>query len=247
MSLSKIAKCALVAGVCVAGMSVYVQGAEAEVSASIGGKFGIGGSGDKSKVEATKEADKPKTPMDDISQRAGDLQEKVKTAVLMFQKANNASREERMSRLDQVISTIDNSLGEMGETGPLYKEIDKALKTTAETQKKYKDKALNPSLDAKMRERYEKLVAKLDVESNNLVNRRSVLRKACEDLDHRKKGLVQEKDFVIDLMAADDLKAANEALIAVIDTVKGVSEAIDKFAENMTTTPAAPADVKGAR
>lgn len=238
---------------CVVGVALWSMSTTSMAQkASVAGGYSASGGldvdlGGIAKGAGTKTASEAPKGMEQIDQRAKAMQESIKKAVEQFQKANNSTREEKLARLDKVLSTIDSSLTEIGENGPLYAEINKAVKTSEEQQKKYKDKTTDPTLDAKIRERYQKLADKIGKNINDLYERRIVLGKTRTDLEKRKNGLTQEKDFIVDLITADDIGAANEALLQVIDSVKGVAQAIDDFASNIAPDTAAAPTGKATR
>lgn len=184
--------------------------------------------------------------MDEVEARVKTMQDAIKAAVTQFQRANGPTSE-KMARLDKVLAVIDASLAEISENGPLYQEIGKAMKTSEALQAKYKDKATDPKIDAKIREKYQGLTNKLGTTINGLYERRMVLGDTRTDLEKRRGGLNQERDFIADLITADEMDIANQALLDVIDSVKGVVTSIDQFAENITATPAPEATGKETR
>jgi len=238
MSYNRIGKGGIALGfaVLMLGVSSYGQNAavSGDVAASGGVKFGVSGS--LSKPKGTAVTSKDAKGMDQVEERVKGMQESIKKAVEQFQKANGSAND-KLARLDSVLASINNSLAEIGDNGPIYQEIAKAVKTSEEQQKKYKDKVTDPKIEAKIREQYQKLADKIGKNINDLYERRIVLGKARADLEQRKSSITQQKDFIVDLMTADDISAANEALLQVIDSVKGVVQSIDTFAENIGNTP----------
>lgn len=184
--------------------------------------------------------------MDEVEARVKTMQDSIKAALSQFQRANGLPSE-KIARLDKVLAVIDASLSEIGDNGPLYKEIGKALEISETLQTKYKDKSTDPKIEAKLREKYQKLADKSADNINALVERRMVLGKTRGDLEKRRVGLNQERDFIVDLITADEIDAANQALIEVIDSVKAVVVSIDKFAENITAAPEAESTGKETR
>lgn len=184
--------------------------------------------------------------MDQVELRVKSMQEAIKAAVAQFQKANG-SADEKMARLDKVLAAINASLEEIGEKGPLYNEIDKAIKLSEAQRAKYKEKTTDANIEAKIREKYQKLADKIAANINDLYERRIVLGKARADLEKRRTSLTQEKDFIVDLITADDIASANQALLDVIASVTAVVNSIDEFAENITATPAEAATGKETR
>lgn len=211
--------------------SAVVPGAFAQPAAS------------KSPAPATAAAPKG---MDDVEARVKAMQDAIKNAFDQFRRANS-STDEKMARLDKVLAAIDASLAEIRDGGALQNEIGKSIKQSEVAQAKYKEKTMDPNIEARIREQYQKLVEKIGVNINQLYERRMVLGQARAELEKRRNGLAQEKDFIVDLIAADEIAMANEALLDVIKSVNEVVKSIDDFAANMAATPAPEATGKETR
>ncbi|HMP75062.1 MAG TPA: hypothetical protein PKE12_02085 [Kiritimatiellia bacterium] len=229
----KIRRIPLAAGLLTAALlaSAVAPGAFAQPAAS------------KSPTPATAAAPKG---MDDVEARVKAMQDSIKNAFTQFQRANS-SPDEKMVRLDKLLVAIDSSLAELREGGPLHKEIGKAITHSEAIQSKYKNKTTDPNIEAKIRERYQKLADKIALEINQLYQRRMVLNQAISELDKQRAGLTQERDFIVDLITIDEITEANAALLEVVDSVKAVVDSINRFAENIVATPAPEATGKETR
>jgi hypothetical protein len=239
MKLLKAKMVPYVVGAILLGVASLGMAQKASLSGTVSGGIGVDVSGLKKG-----DGEKTKAPkgMDLVEERTKAMQESIKKAVAQFQKANGSTNE-KLARLDSVLNAIDNGLSELGENGPLYQDIAKAIKTSEDQKKKYVDKANDPKIEAKLREQYQKLADKISKNVNGLYENKIILSKQRTELEQRKTSLTQQKDFVVDLMTADDIEAANDALIQVIQSVQGVVKSIDDFAENMSSN--APAEDAG--
>ena len=224
--------CALMLGAVVTTMA---QGLKASgiVNLGLAGKETSGG------AVSSKSASTP--GLDQIDERTKGMQAAITKAYEQFRLANG-SADDKLARLDAVLAAIDGGLSQISENGPLYQEIGKAVQASEALQKKYKDKATDPNIEAKLREKYETLASKVGLSANKLIDHRIILNKQRTELEQRKVGLSQQKDFVVDLIMADDIAAANDALKDVVDSVKGLVDSIDAFTENISASSvAAPA------
>ena len=218
--------CVLAAGAC----CLTAYGQDDKTSASGGVSVNISGSVSKEAKPATEK----KSEFDEIRAKVKEMQELITNSAAKFAKAANGSAKDRIAQLDGVIATIDSSLKELGENGKLYQNISTAIAVAEQKQKYYKDKASDPKVDGKIREGYDKLSRNFETQLSSMYDKKILLSKEAANLTAKKNSLGQQKDFVADLIQADEMQAANDALIEVIASVKGVADAIDNFAGQMT-------------
>ena len=234
MSKSRIVAVSFLVVMCTAASSYSQQLAETVVRLAEGAAQGAANA-----LNAT--GSSKQTKMEGIETRVTAMQAAIKTAVSQFEKANSDAKD-RVARLDKVVATIDNSIAELADDGPLFREIEASIKTTEEQKSRYKDKAFDPSVDARNRERYRVLMARLDKNVSDLVEKRMILRDQRTELSKQRDSLAQDKDFILDLMTADEISAANEALGEVIASVQAVVKSIDEFAANIGSDDEQKAD-----
>lgn len=177
------------------------------------------------------------TPLDGLEEKINGMKTSIEAAIGALGKAN-APATERAARLDAVIASLDNSIAELGESGQLYGEIGKAVDGAKELQNKYKDKVLDPNIEARIREKYQILIDKSTQSVNSLVDKRMLLGKAHRDLQGRRNTMAQEKDFILDMIQADELAVANESLNGVLLSVRDVVRSIDDLAASVSEEPA---------
>jgi hypothetical protein len=169
------------------------------------------------------------------------MKQKVEIAVDKFGKAGG-SLDERMAELTVLENDIRESLVPLQPGGALLAAVDKNMQQTETLQKKYAAKAITPGLSSKLRNKYEGLAQRYEKNIDRAYDNKGLLDKSRKKLEERLVELSQNKEFIADLMQADETELALEEFEGIIDGIQGIEktigEMVDKIGEGgQTTTP----------
>lgn len=177
--------------------------------------------------------------MEGVEQKVKDLQNNVNLARAKLEKAN-ATPEERKKEFDDVIAAVNGALVEVSPKGTVYEQLNTAIKTAEERAKYFKDKASDPKLKGDMQLKYQELSKKFEASNKGLYQAMMSLNNQRSSLQSKLEEVSQSKGLYVDLVQADQMKEANEAVVAVVASMKDVDSALDSMMKNVSVTPDAP-------
>jgi len=167
------------------------------------------------------------------------MKRKVEIAVDKFDKAGG-SLDERMAELTVLENDIRESLVPLQPGGALLVAVEKNRKQTESLQKKYAAKAITAGLSSKLRIKYENLAQRYEKNIDRAYDNTGLLDKSRKKLEERLVELSQNKEFIADLMQADETELALEEFEGIIDGIQGIEqtigEMVDKIGEGGQST-----------
>jgi len=174
--------------------------------------------------------------MEGVQQKVKDLQNNVSLARTKLEKAN-ATPEERTKEFDDVIAVVSGALTEVSPKGAVYEQVNTAIKNCEERAKYFKDKASDPKLKGDMQLKYQELSKKFEASNKGLYQTMIALNNQRSSLQSKLEEVSQSKGLYVDLVQADQMKEANEAVIAVVASMKDVDSALDSMIKNVNVAP----------
>ena len=174
--------------------------------------------------------------LEGVEQKVKELQSNVSRAREKLEKAN-ASPAERTKEFDDVISAVNGALVEVSPKGAVYEQINTAIKTSEERAKYFKDKASDPKLKGEMQLKYQDLSKKFESSNKGLYQAMMSLNNQRTNLQSKLEEVSQSKGLYVDLVQADQMVEANNAVIDVVTAMKEVDSALDSMMQNVNSKP----------
>lgn len=191
--------------------------------------------------QATEENDAKKSGIEAIEIRVKTLRESIQLASEQLEAATQ-DQSVRLQRLDDVILAAKTAMGELNDGGELFDLLKKAIEDTEEKQKKYKEKSVDPNVSAKIREQYDKLGRRFGDLINQLYDKKILINKQRGELEETLKEFTDQRDFFADLIQANELEAANDTLLMVLESVKELNTSFNDFAGKFVGEQEAPTE-----
>ncbi len=182
-----------------------------------------------------------KSSIDEIEVRVKTLSEAIQLASEQL-KAATQDDSVRLQHLDDVIGAAKSALGELNDGGELFDMLQQAIQDTEEKQKKYKDKSVDPNVSAKIREQYDKLSRRFGDLINQLYDKKILINKQRGELEDTLKEFTDQREFFADLMKANELEAANDTLLMVLESVNDLNSSFNDFAGKFVGEQEAPTE-----
>jgi hypothetical protein len=154
------------------------------------------------------------------------LQADIARATELVNKAGTPDSE-RMKQLDVLAESLQSALKEVSPNGGLYSELKKTIDFTEAKSKAWHEKSLDPSVSAQMQLKYWGLENKFLAAKEMLHKGMKALDAQRVDLEKRLKDVKEDRDFVVEMMAAGDFKEATT-------TLDNVSKTFDKHFQNIS-------------
>jgi hypothetical protein len=169
------------------------------------------------------------------------MNQKVAIAVDKFSKAGG-NTEERMADLTVLEISIKEALVPLQPGGALLESVDKNMKQTELLQKKYAAKAIQTGLSSKLRIKYTDLAKRYEKNIDRAWDNKGILDQSRNKLEERLVELSQNKEFIADLMQAEETELALDEFEGIIEGVQDIAKTIggmvDQIGEGgQTTTP----------
>jgi hypothetical protein len=205
---------------------------------SVGG--GASGYGETSGQITAKGADQTKEGIAELVEKLGQTVDKAK------KKLQGAVRspDERMAQFDEMIATVTKALAEVSDGGEVNTLLQTAITKSEAKMKEYKAKMSDPNSSAKTQETYQRLADKFRSSSEGLIRSRMAMNTKRGDLEASLKSAVEQKTLFIDLVQADELIEANNAVMDLISIMGQVSDSISDMASELSKSdskaPVAP-------
>lgn len=177
--------------------------------------------------------------MEGVEQKVKELQNNVNLARGKLEKAN-ANTTERQKEFDEVIAAVNGALVEVSPKGSVHEQLNTAIKTAEERAKYFKDKASDPKLKGDMQLKYQELSKKFEASNKGLYQAMMSLNNQRSSLQAKLEEVSQSKGLYVDLVQAQQMQEANEAVVAVVASMKDVDSALDSMMKNVSATPDAP-------
>ncbi len=174
--------------------------------------------------------------IENLETRVKAMQAAINDATQKLEIANRPP-DERVKELEELIGVAQNALDNLSEGGELFDALATAIKTTEDRKKEWKDKANDPSISAKVRGNYDRLAVRFENLVEELYDKQILINRQRDELGDHIKEWGDQKMFISDLILADDLTMANEALLDVLNSVKSVNESFNEFAGKFTGEP----------
>ena len=174
---------------------------------------------------------KPNSPLDLEKKGAGvlekiqDLQNKVAEAKKSLEIANRPDSE-REKDLDNSILIITTILAEVSEGGEVHKNLQQAITKSEDKLKDYKIKLSDPEATVQQQEAYLNLVNKFKATTDGLILSRMAVTRERENLTLALKEAKRNKILFSDMVQADEMAAANGAVIQMVKSMVQVSNAL---------------------
>lgn len=175
-----------------------------------------------------------------VQDHVANLAKAIETAKAKLQQATS-STEARQAQFDEMISTIQKAIVEVSDGGETFTVLGTAIQQSEAKMKDYKNKMSDPNTSAKTQEVYQRLAEKFKRSSEELYRSKMSLNTRRSELDEALKTAQEQKTLFIDMIQADELLEANEAVKKLADAMAKVSNSINDMASEMgSEKPAAP-------
>jgi hypothetical protein len=171
----------------------------------------------------------------DIESNVKSLQESIKKATDSLQRAGQ-SGVEKQKALDQLSQTVQVALKEVSDGGSMYSELKRAIDATKAKATAYADKSVDPKVSPQMQLKYRQLNEKLTNESDQLYRSMITLDKQRVNLEGRLKQVNENKEYVADLIGANDLVEANKAIMEVVSSMSNLDKSFDSLLNEIVKT-----------
>lgn len=172
----------------------------------------------------------------DLENRVKAMQAAINDAAQKLEIANRPP-DERIKELEELIGVAQDALNNLSEGGDLFEALATAIKTTEDKKKEWNDKANDPKISAKVRVNYDRLKVRFEKLAEELFDKQILINQQRDELGKHIKEWGDQKMYIADLILADDLAMANEALLDVLNSVKDVNESFNEFAGKFTGEP----------
>lgn len=175
-----------------------------------------------------------------VQTHVADLAKAIEAAKAKLEQATT-SPEARQAQFDEMISTIQQAIAEVSEGGETFTVLSLAIQQSETLMKDYKGKMSDPNISAKTQEVYQRLAEKFRRSSEGLYSSKMSLNTRRSELGDALKTVMEQRTVYIDMIRADELLEANEAVKVLADTMAKVSSSINDMASEMASDkPAAP-------
>jgi hypothetical protein len=162
------------------------------------------------------------------------LQESVKKATDRLQAAGKSGAE-KIKQLENLAESVKSALQEVSPNGGLYTELKKSIDSTDARAKSYHDKSIDPKLSAETQLRYRTLENRFSGVKDKLYKGMMALDAQRVDLEKKLQAVVENKELVADLLAANDLEEANRAVLDVVKNMGSVNESFGDLLNSITS------------
>ena len=194
------------------------------------------------KLEAKASTDSGAQPAsnssDDLKNKVKSLQDNIQKATERLRSAGKSSAEQTKA-LDAVAQEVQGALKEVSPNGGgMYDELQKRIKETDAKVKAWQDKSLDTKLSGEMQQRYNALAQKLSTSKDNLYKSQIQLDNQRVELQKRLQSVNENKEYVAELLSANDLEEANKAVQEVVQSMSAVSKSFDDLLSKITAVGA---------
>jgi len=175
-----------------------------------------------------------------VQDHVANLAKSIETAKSKLQQATSSS-EARLVQFDEMITTVQQAIAEVSDGGETFTVLNTAIQQSETKMKDYKNKMSDPNTSAKTKEVYQRLADKFRRSSEGLYSSKMSLNTRRSELDDALKMAQEQKTLFIDMIQADELLEANEAVKQLADAMAKVSNSINDMVSEMgAEKPAAP-------
>lgn len=175
-----------------------------------------------------------------VQDHVANLAKSIETAKAKLQQATSTP-EARLVQFDEMITTIQKAIVEVSDGGETFNVLNTAIQQSETKMKDYKNKMSDPNTSPKTQEVYQRLADKFKRSSKELYNSKMSLNTRRSELDEALKTAQEQKTLFMDMIQADELLEANEAVKQLADAMAKVSNSINDMASEMgTENPVAP-------
>jgi chromosome segregation ATPase len=175
-----------------------------------------------------------------VQDHVENLAKSIEAAKTKLQQATT-SPEARQVQFDEIITTINQALAEVSEGGETYSILSTAIQQAESKMKEYKTKMSDPGTSPKTQEVYQRLAGKFKQSAEDLYRSKMSLNTRQADLNEALKMAVEQRTLFIDMIQADQLLEANEAVKNLADAMSKVTDSINDMATELgVEKPAAP-------
>jgi len=173
------------------------------------------------------------TTSKDMEDRVKALQDSIVKATDRLQNAGKSSAE-KTKQLDALAESVQSALKEVSPNGGLYSELKKTIDSTEAKSKAWHDKSIDPNVSAQMQLKYRGLENKFSAAKDMLYKGMIALDAQRVDLEKRLKDVKENRDFVVEMMAAGDLEDATKAVLDVVSNMSSVNKSFDNLLQNIS-------------
>jgi transposase-like protein len=184
------------------------------------------------KVNGKPESTPTTQPKSELQKRIDDLQLRTETAKNQLKEANRPQAE-RIKELDDSIAIIERVLGEVAEKGEIGVELDKAINTSLMKLEEYKAKMLDSKASARQQAAYQKLVSKFKDGNEGLLKTKNLLVAQREELTKALDQAKRDKTLYADMIQANEILEANEAVMEMVKTMSLVTDSLTKVGDEV--------------
>jgi len=171
---------------------------------------------------------------DDLKNKVKSLQDTSQIATDRLRSAGKSSAEQTKA-LDAVAQEVQGALKEVSPNGGgMYDELQKRIKETDGKIKAWQDKSLDTKISGEMQQRYNALAQKLSASKDNLYKSQIQLDNQRVELQKRLQSVNENKEYVAELLSANDLEEANRAVQDVVQSMSAVSKTFDDLLSKIT-------------
>lgn len=175
-----------------------------------------------------------------VQDHVTNLAKSIETAKAKLQQATSTP-EARQVQFDEMITTIQQAIVETGDGGEIFNLVNAAIQQSEMKLRDYKNKMSDPDVSNKTQLLYQQIAEKFKKSNNDLLGSKLSLSKKRAELEEALKMAEEQKTLFIDMIQADELLAANEAVKQLAYAMTEVSNSINDMASEMgTENPAAP-------
>jgi hypothetical protein len=224
---------ALATSICCLLFTAAAPNADAQLSVKLG----------NTKVEASASPatgeQAPKNGSSELKGKIEALQENIKKASEQLRNAGKSSAEQTKA-LDEVAVQVQGALKEVSANGGgMYDELVKRIKETDSKVKMWQDKSLDTKISGEMHQRYNALSMKLAKSKDDLYKNQISLDIQRNELQKQMASITENKEYVVALLAANDLDEANKAVQAVVQSMNSVSKSFEDLLSKVTASDTA--------
>lgn len=224
---------ALATSICCLLFTAAAPNADAQLSVKLG----------NTKVEASASPatgeQAPKNGSSELKGKIEALQENIKKASEQLRNAGKSSAEQTKA-LDEVAVQVQGALKEVSANGGgMYDELVKRIKETDSKVKMWQDKSLDTKISGEMQQRYNALSMKLAKSKDDLYKNQISLDIQRNELQKQMASITENKEYVVALLAANDLDEANKAVQAVVQSMNSVSKSFEDLLSKVTASDTA--------
>ena len=180
-------------------------------------------------------ADKTKSQ---IQEHVAQLAKSIEAAKAKLQTAS-ATPAARAAQFDEMIGTIQKAVAEVSDGGETMGLINTALKQNEDKLREYKNKKSDSNISAKTQEVYQRLEEKFKKSNDELYRAKMSVNTRRADLEQALKSAQEQKTLFLDMIQADQLLEAAEAVKALADNMAKVTNSITDMAAELGATPPA--------